>query len=42
MIGVKVTSAEYEEIRRLAYEARLSLGAYLRAKALPSTTKRAK
>ena len=30
MIGVKVTDEEYERIRRLAFEAKKSLGAYVR------------
>lgn len=30
MIGVKVSDDEYELVRRLAFEARKSLGAYVR------------
>jgi hypothetical protein len=36
MIGVKVTDDEYEQIRVLAFEARKSLGAFLRDRALDS------
>ena len=36
MIGLKVTDDEYEQIRRLAFEARKSLGAYVRDRVLGS------
>jgi len=42
MIGVKVTEAEYETVRRLAYEAHRSLGAYMRDLVFAATKKPAK
>jgi hypothetical protein len=42
MIGVKVTDDEYERIRRLAFEARKSLGAYVRDLVLGTKTPAAK
>ena len=40
MIGVKVTDAEYETLRAMAFEAHLSLGALLRECALAPRGKR--
>jgi hypothetical protein len=41
MIGVKVTDEEYERVRVMAFEARKSLGAFIRDRVL-GTTKRSK
>lgn len=40
MIGVKVTDEEYELIRRMAFEAHKSLGAYVRDRVIPTTKKK--
>lgn len=42
MIGVKVSAEEYERIRVLAFEARKSLGAFIRDLVLASKKKAAK
>ena len=39
MIGVKLTTEEYEAVRLLAFEAHKSLGAYIRDRVIPKTTK---
>ena len=37
MIGVKVTEDEYETVRVLAFQARKSVGAYVRDRVLPKS-----
>lgn len=39
MIGVKVSDDEYEVLRRLAFDARKSVAAYVRDRALPKSAK---
>ncbi len=39
MIGVKVTTDEYEIVRRLAFEAHKSLGAFIRDRVLGTKQK---
>jgi hypothetical protein len=39
MIGVKVTDDEYEIVRRLAFEARMSLGAFIRDRVIGTKKK---
>lgn len=40
MIGVKVTDEEHERIRVLAFEARKSIGAFIRDRVLGTKTKK--
>jgi hypothetical protein len=42
MIGVKVTAEEYERFRVLAFEARKSLGAFIRERVLGGDAPKAK